>query len=427
MARRAETTLLDSGAFRSVVVLTNADILKGPPQWPDTGGHLDASQISDDGDLVPRDLNPALDVRVIVVEAPSRQLRVEVGAELDPFRADVFTGAQTIFRNLGAGQNHFLARGELGYGWRFNEPSDPTGLYGQLLGRFTRAGWLHPRLDGRLTARLSEQLFPSSSVREFAAGPGVRTVIADRLFFDIDVVYAHSKELGLNGIDESTRMERSLATEPISSGVRANSSIVLDLRNDRVEASAGSFLSGEVEVSPGGALSSHRYARFTLDARHFISMSDSVSVGARSRGSLLAFVSTDGIPLGARLFGGGAYGFRGVGRGQLASSICTEPVAGCDKIFVGGLSLVESSIEARFLPFRALYGAVAFVDLGAVSTSQNPFDDGVYGALGLGLRARTFWIPISLDVGYRVLEQGHWLGPGALDRWTLLFRIGEAF
>ena len=427
-ARRAETTLLDTGAFRSVVVLSDADILKGPPQWPNTGGTLSETQISDDGDLVPRELDSVVNVRVIVVEAPKRQMRLEAGAEIDPFRADVFAGAQTTFRSLGGGQNHVLLRGDIGYGWRLNDPSDPTGLYGQALARVVRAGLIHPRLDAKLSARYEHTLFPSGSVRDISVGPGVRSVITDGVFFDLDLLFAHSEELDFDGLDEATRMGLSLATDSTSSGARGLASLIIDRRNDRVEASAGTFASASVEVSPGGSLSTNRYARTTLEARQFVKLGESLSLGFRGRGSWIGFDQSDGVPLGARLFGGGAYGFRGFGRQELATAVCADPAAAdCDEVIVGGLSLAEATAEARFLPFRGLYGAAAFFDIGGVGLGGNPFEDGVFGAVGLGLRARSFWVPVSIDVAYRLLEESELVGPGALDRWSLFFRIGEAF
>jgi hypothetical protein len=36
-------------------------------------------------------------------------------------------------------------------------------------------------------------------------------------------------------------------------------------------------------------------------------------------------------------------------------------------------------------------------------------------------------VPIAVDVSYRGLDRGELRAPSGLDRWLLLFRIGEAF
>ena len=80
VAHRAELALLDTGAFASVSVVTDADIQR-VPEFPDSGGVLAPEQIAADGTLVPRALPDALALRIVVVEAPARQLRAELGIE----------------------------------------------------------------------------------------------------------------------------------------------------------------------------------------------------------------------------------------------------------------------------------------------------------------------------------------------------------
>jgi outer membrane translocation and assembly module TamA len=99
----------------------------------------------------------------------------------------------------------------------------------------------------------------------------------------------------------------------------------------------------------------------------------------------------------------------------------------CDPVFVGGLNLVESSIELRYLPYRKMFGATAFVDVGATGLDANPLHDGVSLAVGLGARLRTWYVPVAIDVGYRVVDNTSIVTPSALDRLLVLFRIGEAF
>ena len=68
-----------------------------------------------------------------------------------------------------------------------------------------------------------------------------------------------------------------------------------------------------------------------------------------------------------------------------------------------------------------------FVDAGGAGAKLDPFDDGVSAAFGIGARVRSWYVPIALDVSYRALDRGDWRAPSGLDRWLMLFRIGEAF
>lgn len=414
--KRAELALLDAGSLRSVVVRNDADILTGPPQWPDTGG---TPAVTASGDMKPRSLDPAINLRLVVVEAPSRELRIEAGGEADPARLDVFAGARTLFRDVGAPNNHVVAEAAVGYGWELSGDDEPLGVYGSALLRIIRASAIGQRVDLRLSGSLRQDLFPSSSVREFAVGPGARSVLADNTFFDLDVFYAHAEQLDFGPFDDATRQQFSLADDDTTTGARLTSSLVYDKRNDRIEALRGHLAAAYLELSPGGSLASHRWLKLTGDLRKFFPLTPAVSLGVRGSASVIVFDDDSGVPLGARLFGGGSWGFRGNGRQQLSPS--------ADDTLVGGLSLAETSLELRFLPFRELYGAVAFVDFAGVGDETNPFSDGLSSAVGLGARARSFYVPVSIDFSFRYLEESEFVGPGDFDRWSLFFRIGEAF
>jgi outer membrane protein assembly factor BamA len=419
--KAAELSLLDTGAFRTAVVLTDADVLAGPPEFPETGG-AGADRIDAHGDLIARDLDPEVDLRVVIVEAPSRQLRLEAGVEADPARLDAFAGFKTIFRNAIGPQHHITAEARAGYGWRISDPEDPTGAYGEARVRYLRPGAVGRDGDLRITGELRHRLLPTAASRELSAGPGLRRTLADNLFVDVDAVYKRSTELGLDidGADvNDDRDDLALSAEPYSEGAELAASIVYDSRDDRVEATRGRMLAGTATWMPGGPLGTHSLVAVSADGRQLFGLSSSWSLGLRASGALIAAHGDSGVPLGARLFGGGAYGFRGLGRGELS------PAAGEE--LVGGLSLIESSIEARWLPRRALYGAAAFVDLGGVGAGRNPLADGASAAVGLGARLRSWYVPISIDASYRLLDRDELVDPISLGAYSLFFRIGEAF
>jgi len=428
-ARKAEMALLDTGAFASAVVLSDADIQKGPPEHPDTGGVLAPEQVGPDGKLVPRQLPDSLAVRVIVVEAPKRQLRLELGVEADPTRIDSFAGARATLRNLFGPQHHVVLEGNVGYGILIGDGDEPArGVYGSALAQYVHPGWLTRNLDLRMTGRWRDVLYPSSLLREVVAGPGVRSTLAPGVFVDVDAFYRFGRTLDQPGLDPMTTGGLALPVDRDSAGAELEASIIADRRNDRVEPTAGWMLGLRGSYSPAGPLGDHRWLQLVGDARGFLPLSKSWSIGVRGSAGVVGLGTDAGIPLGPRLFGGGSHGMRGYGRDRLSPSACAEPGAGmstCDEVLVGGRSLVESSVELRLLPFRKLYGAAVFVDAGGAGAGTNAFENGVSLATGVGARIRSWYLPIAVDVSYRVVEENE--VAGALDRLLVFFRIGEAF
>lgn len=418
-ARRAELALLDTGAFASAVVLSDADIQTGPPEYPDTGGVLAPEQVSADGDLVPRTLSADLDVRVVVVEAPARQLRAEVGVEADPTRLDVYAGTRVTLRNVFGVQHHLVVEGHVGYGWLLGDERDPVdGVYGSARVQYVHPGWLTRTLDLRIGAQWRDVLYPAALLREITVGPGVRSTITPSTFFDLDVGYRIGITRGLPALDAMARAAVDLPMDDRSDGPELVASLIADHRDDRVEPQAGWFASGRTSFSPGGALGDHRWLQLGADLRAFHPIGGAWSIGARVAGGAVVLADDGGVPFGPRLFGGGAFGMRGFGRDRLSPTV--------DDVEVGGRSLVEASVELRLLPFRKFYGATVFVDAGAAGAGLDPTEDGVSAAIGLGARLRSWYLPIAVDLGYRALDHDD-LGPPVLDRLMVLLRIGEAF
>lgn len=416
-ARQAELALLDTGAFVSATVVTDADIHR-QPEFPDTGGIMAADQISADGTLVPRTLPAALAVKIVVVEAPARQLRMEVGVEADPTRADAFAGARLLLRNLFAPQHHLILEGNVGVGHTFGGGGIANGLYGSALVQY-----LHSlaTLDLRVTGRWRDTLYPSALLRELTVGPGVRAVPAPGAVLELDVLYRFARTLDLPAIDPATAGSFTAAD---ARGLELVGTAIADHRDDRVEPTRGWLLGLTGTYSPGGALADHRWLQLSAEARGFLPLHGPWSLGVRASSGWVLLGGEDGVPLGPRLFGGGAYGMRGFGRDQLSPAACKAGTA-CERVLVGGRSLVEASVELRLLPFRKQYGAAAFVDLGGAGADANAFATGASLAAGVGGRVRLWYLPIALDVAYRILDEGE--AGAALGRLLAFVRIGEAF
>lgn len=423
-----EQDLLDTGAFASVVVKpTNLAVERVlPGERPDSGGAITDAQIDSDGNLVPRELPGAVDFRLGVVEAPSRQLRMRAGAEADPSRGDLYAGSTLWLRNLFGPFHHLVLEGRVGYGvlWSGDE-DESSGAYGEALVRTVHAGLLGRLVDGRLSGRYRDVLYPGFRMREVTAGPGVHAKLAQSVFLDVDALFRFEKDVGFGPFSPEVRDDHALPDDDTSKGGELDASLIWDARNDRVEPTRGHLFGLRGAAAPNEGLGTHRYYLVAPEARGFLPLSESASIGLRSSWAFVLGESDEGVPIGPRLFGGGAFGMRGFGRDRLSPEApCSED---CDEELVGGLSLMESQLEVRVLPFRKTFGVVGFVDAGAAGRARNPFDDGISMAVGFGPRLRLWYVPISLDFAYRFLRESELESAKPFDPYLVFLRIGEAF
>jgi translocation and assembly module TamA len=257
-------------------------------------------------------------------------------------------------------------------------------------------------------------------------GPGVRSTLGKGVFFDLDLLYRLGRSYDFGPFDSMDLDGFELSEDRTVRGGRLEAALIADQRNDGLEPTAGYFLAGRVAASPGGALASHRYVTLSPEARGYLPISKSWSLAARGSAGWVFGSDDAGVPLETRFFGGGAYGMRGFGRQQLSPELCMGAMGGdCEK--VGGLSLVESSVEARYLPFRELVGLSLFADVGGAGAKLDPFADGLSAAVGVGARLRSWYVPIAIDFATRVVDRGDSPDFGSLDPYLVFVRIGESF
>ena len=430
---RVVRDLLDSGSFAAAFVRVDTDTkFIVPGVQPDTGGELRDEQIDKDGNFVPRKLPEDVNVTIHVVEAPRFTIRIRASAELDPTRVDTGVGATLFFRDLFAPLHHLMVEGRIGYGWLFERPLNdrPSGLYGEALIRSIHSGVLGRLGDLRITAHYRSDLFPGYFLHHFEGGPGVRTTFAKGLFLDVDLFAKYSRSIGYGPFDAATRDALRLPSSPESYGPELQASIIWDERDSPVEAMSGYMLALRTRLSPGKPIATHRYFSLLPEVRGFIPLGKKLAIGLRASGGWDFGNDSAGVPLDARLFGGGAYGMRGFGRDQLSPEVgwCVPPPYSfaCASEPVGGLSVVETTAELRFLPPQKPYGAVAFADFGGASGDLNPFALGPSFDAGLGLRLRLWYLPANVDVAYLIVKEG--VVQVLHDHpFRVFFRIGEAF
>jgi len=431
---KLERDLLDVGSFNTARLHAEygtefvMDAVP-PDSWipPDTGGLLRPEQVGPDGSFRPREgLASEVDLAIHVVEAPSVQTRIGAGINIDLERVDPYAGLGFQFRDLFGSFHHLVLEGSAGYGLRWRgDVEEPLGVYGSALIRYVKAGFLGRIVDLRVTARFDESLYPGFHWRTASAGAALRATLDRGLLFEIEPRARFDWPVGVGAIDPAVAEDLRLITPDRTLNAELAASLVWDARNDGFEPMSGHLVALRAAWAPGGPLGDSSWLRAELDLRYIAGLSPDLAIGFRAAPSWVFATGDDGVPIGARLFGGGAYGVRGFGHRRLApyAEACREPDS-CQRIPVGAMGLFESSLELRWLPFRQQIGATLFADLGGASATANPFEDGVTVSVGAGLRVRTWHIPVALDFAYRVTSDSAW---GGLDRFHVFFRIGEAF
>ncbi len=158
-----------------------------------------------------------------------------------------------------------------------------------------------------------------------------------------------------------------------------------------------------------------KYYKFTAEGKKYIDIGWQTVLASRLKLGLGDAIGSDkNFPLFERFYSGGDKSVRGYGRRRLG------PLSESDDP-LGGLSLIEGSLELRRPIWKELNGAI-FLDFGQVSTRR--FDipvDNLQFSSGFGLSYSTPVGPIRIDLGFP-------FNPPRGDRpWQVHFSIGGAF
>jgi outer membrane protein insertion porin family len=160
------------------------------------------------------------------------------------------------------------------------------------------------------------------------------------------------------------------------------------------------------------------YVKTTLEARMYREAAPNAVVMAYrlKLGSLEVLDDPSNLaPLEERFYSGGSSSVRGWQRSKLGPHLGETPI--------GGQSLLEGSVEARFKLYKS-FGAALFVDFGNVwETSLTYKLEEVRFATGWGLRYDTPIGPIRLDAARKSNLQA----PIDKHRWEFYLSVGQAF
>ena len=124
--------------------------------------------------------------------------------------------------------------------------------------------------------------------------------------------------------------------------------------------------------------------------------------------------TSDGVPIFERFYSGGPGSVRGYGRWRIGPR-------SIDNVPLGGLSLLEGSVEMRHAIYKGLNGAL-FVDAGDVSLrSFHPPISNLKFGFGPALMYATPVGPLRLDLGFPLQK------PRGDQAWQVYFSVGQYF
>ena len=172
-------------------------------------------------------------------------------------------------------------------------------------------------------------------------------------------------------------------------------------------------LSPAISVQDGPRSS---YVTTQLDASAYQPVSRTVVLAERVRVAAINGTSIDNIAPSQRLYAGGGASVRGYGYQDVGPRDASNNP-------IGGLSLTEYSLEARVRTgmFDGALSVVPFVDAGMVGSTPTPTMRGAKFGAGLGMRYKTNFGPIRIDLGTPINPSPH------DSRIGVYVSLGQAF
>jgi translocation and assembly module TamA len=227
--------------------------------------------------------------------------------------------------------------------------------------------------------------------------------------------YAYSDQLTLKGgvegdignVDDAFG-NRNFATAGVYSEA------TLDTRDSTTDPTSGYYLDATAEPYYEFYFG-HPQFRATAEARGYYGFGDAhrFVIAARLKAGAIVGPSLDEIPPDKLFFAGGG----GSVRGYAYKSIGIDGPGGA---LVGGRYLMEGSLEGRWR-INDSFGAVAFLDGGAVGDASLPSAQDIRFGAGVGIRYYTGFGPLRADIAIPLDRR-----PGD-PSYALYLGLGQAF
>jgi outer membrane protein insertion porin family len=271
--------------------------------------------------------------------------------------------------------------------------------------------FLLPQMKGTLAFKHDQETTDTYLRNATGFTPRLDVTISDALTAFVGFRVEFNK---LNDINAATvEALGSVRREGIVSGPSAG--LVWDTSDDPFAPQRGDVLSFTIQQAGDIWGGPYRFYKMTGEAKKYIPLGWETVFASRLKIGLGDAIGADNrYPLFERFFAGGATSVRGYQRWRLGPlSSANDPL--------GGLSLIEGSLELRRPIWRELSGAL-FVDFGQVSlrSFDVPIDDLQFSS-GFALSYTTPIGPLRLDVGFP-------FKPPHGDRpWQIYFSIGAVF
>ncbi|MDO5640794.1 MAG: BamA/TamA family outer membrane protein [Paracoccus sp. (in: a-proteobacteria)] len=346
-------------------------------------------------------LNPddSMDVDLTVVEQKPRRL----GASAEISTSDgAMVSAYWLHRNLLGGGERFRVEAKVS-----DIKADHDELDYSIGFRIERPATLHPDVTGYIDLKLAEDNEPEYYRRSADLAFGFNYIRSERLNADIALLF------------NKTRINYGTGYYTYES-VSLPASVTWDRRDDMRNARHGYWLSGSLTPFKGWHETGSGL-RMTGEGRVYRSFmaEDRLTFAARARAGTVLGPSLIETPPQYLFFSGGGGSVRGQPYESLGFDI---PLPGTtDTAWVGGQSLVNLSLEARF-QVRERIGAVVFADAGQIwSDGGWKGETQSQAGAGIGLRYSTPIGPVRIDVATPVKPRE------GVSRVQLYLGLGQAF
>ena len=351
-------------------------------------------------------------------QAKYQTVRVGPGLSFDPFRWDAQAQLTWQHRNFLGDLRRLTIDLRGGYAWVPTPfPPRKKGPVASLTADFQQPGVFGNRwVDMNVRAQVERGIEDSYDyvAERLRFGLPLRIVSRLALVPSVNFEVYQLSNTAADFVPGATTPPQAGGTEPQLENCQGNVCLLAyleqlvawDGRDNPLNTRSGWYAGITLQEGLGMAGYGYRYFRMQPEFRGFYPLGRKTVLAFRTRvGALIPINEADAPPIVARFYAGGPLSMRGYYTDRLSPMVRQDN----EWVSVGANGAVDGSVEARFELAGALGGAV-FLDAAGVSTySSKPTEyqkaldpTQLQWAAGVGLRYRTPFGPIRVDVGVRL-------------------------